>query len=77
MVGILSAIIDNITIMFAVLNMNPVMTEGQGLLMTMTEGVGGSLLSIESSAGVTRIRQANGKYTFVSHLKRTPLIALR
>ncbi|MEO6202790.1 MAG: sodium:proton antiporter NhaD [Nitrospirales bacterium] len=76
MVGILWSIIDNITIIFAVLNMYPEMTEGQRLLVAMTAGVGGSLLSIESSAGVTRMRQAKGKYTFFSHLKWTPLIAL-
>ena len=76
MVGILSAIIDNITIMFAVLTMNPKMTEGQRLLVTMTAGVGGSLLSIESAAGVARMGQAKGKCMFFSHLKWTPAIAL-
>lgn len=76
MVGILSAIIDNIPIMFAVLTMNPEMSEGQWLLVTMTAGVGGSLLSIGSAAGVALMGQTKGKYTFFSHLKWTPAIAL-
>ena len=76
MVGILSAVVDNIPIMFAVLTMNPAISEGQWLLVTMTAGVGGSLLSIGSAAGVALMGQAKGKYTFFSHLKWTPAIAL-
>jgi NhaD family Na+/H+ antiporter len=76
MVGILSAVIDNIPIMFAVLTMNPAISEGQWLLVTLTAGVGGSLLSIGSAAGVALMGQAKGKYTFFSHLKWTPAIAL-
>jgi Na+/H+ antiporter NhaD/arsenite permease-like protein len=76
MVGILSAIVDNIPVMFAVLTMHPEMSEGQWLLVTLTAGVGGSLLSIGSAAGVALMGQAKGKYTFFSHLKWTPAIAL-
>ena len=76
MVGILSAIVDNIPIMFAVLTMNPAISDGQWLLVTLTAGVGGSLLSIGSAAGVALMGQAKGKYTFFSHLKWTPAIAL-
>lgn len=43
-VGVLSAIVDNIPVMFAVLTMNPEMSQGQWLLVTLTAGVGGSLL---------------------------------
>ncbi|MGE0643736.1 MAG: sodium:proton antiporter NhaD [Nitrospira sp.] len=75
-VGILSAIIDNIPIMFAVLTMNPAISDGQWLLVTLTAGVGGSLLSIGSAAGVALMGQAKGKYTFFSHLKWAPAIAL-
>ena len=75
-VGLISAVIDNIPVMFAVLNMNPPMPEGQWLLVTMTAGVGGSLLSIGSAAGVALMGQARGSYTFFSHLKWTPVIAL-
>ncbi|MDH5377281.1 MAG: sodium:proton antiporter NhaD [Gammaproteobacteria bacterium] len=76
MVGILSAIVDNIPVMFAVLTMNPDMSLGQWLLVTLTAGVGGSLLSIGSAAGVALMGQAKGQYTFFSHLKWTPVIAL-
>jgi len=74
-VGILSAIVDNIPIMFAVLTMNPDMSTGQWLLVTLAAGVGGSLLSIGSAAGVALMGQARGAYTFVSHLKWMPVIA--
>ncbi|HED34584.1 MAG TPA: sodium:proton antiporter, partial [Gammaproteobacteria bacterium] len=75
-VGVLSAIVDNIPVMFAVLTMNPDMSVGQWLLVTLTAGVGGSLLSIGSAAGVALMGQARGKYTFFGHLKWTPVIAL-
>jgi len=75
-VGVLSAIVDNIPVMFAVLTMNPDMSTGQWLLVTMTAGVGGSMLSIGSAAGVALMGQARGKYTFFGHLKWTPAIAV-
>ena len=74
-VGVLSAIVDNIPVMFAVLTMNPDMSTGQWLLVTMTAGVGGSLLSIGSAAGVALMGQARGQYTFFSHMKWAPAIA--
>ena len=52
LVGIVSAFIDNGTIMYAVLTMAPEISEGQWLLVTLTAGVGGSLLAIGSAAGV-------------------------
>ena len=75
-VGVLSAIVDNIPVMFAVLTMNPDMSTGQWLLVTLTAGVGGSLLSVGSAAGVALMGQARGKYTFFGHLKWTPAIAV-
>jgi len=75
-VGLLSAIVDNIPVMFAVLTMNPEMPTGQWLLVTLTAGVGGSMLSIGSAAGVALMGQARGKYTFFGHLKWTPAIAV-
>jgi NhaD family Na+/H+ antiporter len=75
-VGLLSAIVDNIPVMYAVLTMNPDMPTGQWLLVTLTAGVGGSLLSIGSAAGVALMGQARGKYTFFGHLKWTPAIAV-
>jgi len=75
LVGITSAIVDNIPVMVAVLQMNPEMDVQQWLLVTLTAGVGGSLLSIGSAAGVALMGQARGQYTFFSHLKWTPVIA--
>jgi len=76
LVGILSAIVDNIPVMVAVLEMNPAMDEMQWLLVTLTAGVGGSLFSIGSAAGVALMGQARGQYTFFQHLRWTPAIAL-
>ena len=69
LVGVVSAIVDNIPVMFAVLEMNPEMSQGQWLLVTLTAGVGGSMLSIGSAAGVAVMGQARGIYTFFAHLK--------
>ncbi len=76
LVGILSAIVDNIPVMYAVLTMFPEMDQGQWLLATLTAGVGGSMLSIGSAAGVALMGQSKGNYTFFGHLKWTPVIAL-
>jgi Na+/H+ antiporter NhaD/arsenite permease-like protein len=75
-IGVLSAVVDNIPLMFAVLTMNPSMSDGQWLLITLTAGVGGSLLSIGSAAGVALMGQARGIYTFSVHLRWTWAIAL-
>ncbi len=74
--GFVSAIIDNIPVMFAVLTMDPHMSHFQWLLITLTAGVGGSLLSIGSAAGVALMGVARGQYTFVSHLKWFPILLL-
>ena len=76
MVGILSAIVDNIPVMVAVLQMHPAMDIYQWLLVTLTAGVGGSMLSIGSAAGVALMGQARGYYTFFGHLKWMPIIAV-
>jgi len=75
-VGVLSAIVDNIPVMFAVLTMDPKLDLGQWLLVTLTAGVGGSLLSVGSAAGVALMGQARGVYTFFGHLKWAWAIAL-
>lgn len=76
LVGVLSAIVDNIPVMFAVLTMNPAMSHNEWLLVTLTAGTGGSLLSIGSAAGVALMGQARGTYTFLSHLRWTWAVAL-
>ena len=75
-VGILSAIVDNIPVMFAVLRMNPEMGIDQWLLVTLTAGVGGSLLSVGSAAGVAVMGVDRKNYTFFSHLKWSWAIGL-
>jgi NhaD family Na+/H+ antiporter len=75
-VGVLSAIVDNIPVMFAVINMNPAMDLNQWLLVTMTAGVGGSLLSVGSAAGVALMGQTKGVYSFMVHLRWSWLIAI-
>lgn len=75
LIGVGSAILDNIPLMYAVLTMHPDMSLGQWLLITLTAGVGGSLLSIGSAAGVALMGQARGVYTFSAHLRWTPAVA--
>ena len=75
-IGLVSAVIDNIPMMFAVLTMNPEMSHGQWLLITLTAGTGGSLLSIGSAAGAALMGLTKDKYTFMSHLKWTWAVAL-
>jgi Na+/H+ antiporter NhaD/arsenite permease-like protein len=70
----ISAVIDNIPVMFSVLTMSPVMEQHQWLLITLTCGIGGSLLSIGSAASVALMGASNGQYTFKSHLKWSPVI---
>ena len=76
LVGVLSAIIDNIPVVFAVLSMAPNMDLTQWLLVTMTAGVGGSLLSIGSAAGVALMGQTKGVYSFMGHMRWSWVIAL-
>jgi Na+/H+ antiporter NhaD/arsenite permease-like protein len=74
LIGVLSAIVDNIPVMFAVLNMNPDMDLYQWMLVTLTAGVGGSMLSVGSAAGVALMGTSRGMYTFFSHIKWTPAV---
>lgn len=75
-IGVISAIVDNIPVMFAVLEMDPVISHGHWLLVTLAAGVGGSLLSVGSAAGVALMGAARGHYTFMSHLRWMPVIFL-
>lgn len=68
-VGFLSAIVDNVPVMSAVLKANPVMGIEQWMLVTLTAGVGGSLISFGSAAGVGVMGKLPGIYTFGSHMK--------
>lgn len=71
-VGFLSAIIDNVPVMSAVLKSSPDMgvhAHAQWMLVTLTAGVGGSLISFGSAAGVGVMGKLHGIYTFSSHMK--------
>lgn len=76
LIGLSSAFVDNGTLMFAVLTMHPDIPPGQWLLLTLTLGVGGSLLAIGSAPGIGLLGQAKGQYTFSSHMKWFPVILL-
>jgi Na+/H+ antiporter NhaD/arsenite permease-like protein len=75
-IGLSSAFIDNGTLMFAVLSMHPDLPPGQWLLLTLTLGVGGSLLAIGSAPGVALLGQIKEGYTFAFHLRWMPVILL-
>ncbi|MDY3204658.1 MAG: sodium:proton antiporter NhaD [Arcobacter sp.] len=68
-VGFLSAIVDNVPVMSAILKANPNMGLDQWMLVTLTAGVGGSLISFGSAAGVGVMGKLHGIYTFGSHMK--------
>jgi len=71
-VGFVSAIIDNVPVMSAVLKSNPQMgadAQSQWMLVAMTAGIGGSLISFGSAAGVGVMGRLHGVYTFTAHLK--------
>ena len=71
-VGFLSAIVDNVPVMSAVLKSSPDMgvdAHSQWMLVTLTAGVGGSLISFGSAAGVGVMGKLHGIYTFSAHMK--------
>ena len=76
LIGLSSAFVDNGTLMFAVLNMHPAIPQGQWLLLTLTLGVGGSLLAIGSAPGIGLLGLTKGQYSFLDHMKWCPVILL-
>ena len=70
-VGFISAIVDNVPVMSAILKSSPTMGVDQWMLVTMTAGIGGSLISFGSAAGVGVMGRLHGIYTFGSHLKHS------
>lgn len=74
LLGGVSAVLDNIPLMYAVLKMDKAMGTDQWLFVTLTTGVGGSLLSIGSAAGVAVMGIGKEYDTFLSHLKWTLLL---
>lgn len=70
-VGFLSAIVDNVPVMSAILKSSPNMEVDQWLLVTLTAGIGGSLISFGSAAGVGVMGKLKGIYTFSAHMKHS------
>ncbi len=69
LIGLFSALLDNAAVMYSVILMHPDMSHWHWLLITLTAGVGGSLLSIGSAAGIVIMGLSQGIYTFGSHLR--------
>jgi len=68
-VGFISAVVDNVPVMAAILKANPVMGLDQWLLVTLSAGIGGSMISFGSAAGVGVMGRLRGIYTFGTHMK--------
>jgi Na+/H+ antiporter NhaD/arsenite permease-like protein len=75
-VGFLSAIVDNVPVMSAVLKASPDMDLSQWMLVTLTAGVGGSLISFGSAAGVGVMGKLPGIYTFGAHMRYSWMILI-
>ncbi len=75
-VGFLSAIVDNVPVMSAVLKASPTMGLDQWMLVTLTAGVGGSMISFGSAAGVGVMGKLPGIYTFGAHMKYSWMILI-
>jgi Na+/H+ antiporter NhaD/arsenite permease-like protein len=68
--------VDNLLGMLLALEMAPQMNGQQALFTTFAFGIGGSLLSIGSAAGIVAMRRARDVYTFTTHLRWSWAIAL-
>lgn len=83
-VGLVSAVVDNVPVMSAILKANPdamVLATGapkvdQWLFVTLTAGIGGSLISFGSAAGVGVMGKLRGIYTFMAHIRLGWTVAL-
>jgi Na+/H+ antiporter NhaD/arsenite permease-like protein len=75
-VGLISAIVDNVPVMSAILKANPAMGVDQWLLVTLTVGIGGSLISFGSAAGVGVMGKLRGIYTFGAHIRLAWTVAI-
>ncbi|MDR2905197.1 MAG: sodium:proton antiporter NhaD [Helicobacteraceae bacterium] len=68
-VGLISAVVDNVPVMSAILKANPNMGVDQWLFIALTAGIGGSLISFGSAAGVGVMGKLRGTYTFMAHMR--------
>lgn len=76
MLGLASSVFDGAPVMYGALSAGLQMPEFHALLLTLTTGIGGSVLSIGSAAGIALMALARGQYSFARHLRWTPVILL-
>jgi Na+/H+ antiporter NhaD/arsenite permease-like protein len=73
--GLFSALIDNVPLTAALLKSEPVLQTPEWLALTYGVGVGGSLLAIGSAAGIIAMSKVKG-LTFGAFLRYTPLVLI-
>ncbi len=71
--GAVSALLDNVPLTAALLKAEPSLTTPQWLALTYAVGVGGSLLSIGSAAGILAMSKVKG-LTFGAYLRYVPAL---
>lgn len=76
LIGPLSALLDNVPLVYGIIEMHPTMAQSQWLLLALAAGTGGSMLAIGSSAGIALMGFAGKEYTFFKHLRWLPATAL-
>ncbi|AVV33138.1 sodium:proton antiporter [Halomonas sp. SF2003] len=75
LVGLLSALVDNVPLTAAVLKADVNMNDAEWLALTYAAGVGGSLLVIGSAAGVIALSKVR-EVSFMSYLRFFPALLL-
>ena len=75
LMGLLSALIDNVPLTAAVLKSGVEMTETEWLALTYSVGVGGSLLVIGSAAGIVAMSKVK-ELTFIGYAKFSIILLL-
>jgi Na+/H+ antiporter NhaD/arsenite permease-like protein len=73
--GLFSALIDNVPLTAALLKSEPALQTPEWLALTYGVGVGGSLLAIGSAAGIIAMSKVKG-LTFGAFLRYTPLVLI-
>jgi Na+/H+ antiporter NhaD/arsenite permease-like protein len=73
--GLFSALIDNVPLTAALLKSNPELHISEWLGLTYGVGVGGSLLAIGSAAGIIAMSKVKG-LTFGAYLRYTPMVLI-
>ena len=75
LMGLFSALIDNVPLTAALLKSEPVLPTSEWLALTYGVGVGGSLLAIGSASGIIAMSKVKG-LTFGAFLRYTPLVLI-